>query len=436
MSRYFERKIDAELLNWAAQKNHKPLLLRGARQVGKSSAVRQLGTHFDNYVEVNLELNPEYKAVFALNRDPHRICTELSAMTMKSITAGKTLLFIDEIQESQDAISSLRFFYELYPELHVIAAGSLLEFALAELPSFGVGRIESLYMYPFSFGEYLKVVNPILYEILADKRDYSPLSETMHLTAVRLLREFMLVGSMPETVAAWYEGHDYLLCQRINASIVQTYTDDFSKYKKRVSPALLTKTMMSVAQQAGKQFVYNRVEQGIDSYRIKDSLELLEKAGLIISTTHTAANGIPLGAETNEKFHKYLLLDTGMMLSLLGLNIGELIIASDTDIVCKGALAEVFAGLEILKKMPTYMRANLYYWQNLKQGTQAEIDYLTAASEQIIPIEVKAGTKGSMQSLYYFLQLKQLPYGIRTSLENFGEMEKVKIRPLYSLWNM
>ena len=431
---YFPRLIDTALDAWAVNRHHKSLLLRGARQVGKSSAVRALAKrHFTNYIEVNFESTPSVKELFEGDIDVQRIAALIAARYQTPLIPGNSLLFLDEIQACPHAISALRFFYEEMPDLHVIAAGSLLEFALAELPSFGVGRIQSLYMYPFSFYEYMGVVNPMLQKALfTDDRNILS-SEPIHKQLNRHLRDFMLIGGMPEVIRQWQENRSYLNCQQIIADIVRTYTDDFAKYKTRISPLLLKQAFSSIANQAGHKFVYSSISEGINSTRAKEMIEMLRMAGLVIPVVHSAANGIPLGAEVNPKFQKLLPMDTGVMLYQLGLNIGELMLLSDIDLVCKGSLAEVFAGLEICKHSNPRIPTELYYWLHLKPNAQAEIDYLITNAGQLLPIEVKSGTRGAMQSLYYFLEQKKVPFGIRTSMESFGELEKVHIIPLYAL---
>ena len=198
---YHKRNIDSHLLEWSKQKEHKPLLLRGARQVGKSTAVRHFAENFESYVEINFERNPEYKALFLGNLDVKRITSQMSAMYGKAIVAGKTLLFLDEIQECKEAIMALRFFREDMPQLHVVAAGSLLEFALDELATFGVGRIHSLYIHPMTFDEFL-IANGN--QLLLDERNQSsaqsPLPEPIYNKIVELFRTYMIVGGMPEAV--------------------------------------------------------------------------------------------------------------------------------------------------------------------------------------------------------------------------------------------
>ena len=431
---YFSRSIDIHLNTWKNDTHRKPLLLRGARQVGKSSAVRHLGESFEYFLEVNFERNPDVMQLFNASLNPKEICSKLSAIYNLPIQPGKTLVFFDEIQACLPAIASLRFFYEEYSELHVVAAGSLLEFALQEIPSFGVGRIRSLFMYPFSFNEFLLAQG--LDGLVDEKRNATidkKLLDPIHKKLTDCLRTFLLVGGMPESVKMWIEKSDYLACRYVQNELLETYIDDFAKYKKRISPMILQQTLRSVALQSGCKFVYSQVYSDMESAKIKEALELLSMAGIIIPVTHTAANGVPLGAEVNTKFRKYLFMDTGLLQRLLNLDMDNVLLSTDVNLVNKGSLAEVFVGLELLKYGSCYERQELYYWLRLDKGAQAEVDYVISKSDTIIPIEVKAGTKGSMQSLYSFMELKKSRFGIRTSLENFGRIGAIEIYPLYAI---
>jgi hypothetical protein len=327
----------------------------------------------------------------------------------------------------------------------VVAAGSLLEFALKKLSSFGVGRVRSLFMYPMSFDEFLKAAGKATW--LEAKRKASPeepLFDALHDSLVEMFRTYLLVGGMPQSVASWVSTGDYLASQQILDDIMVTYEADFSKYESRIDPMLLRRVLHSVAAQVGRKFVYQSVSDDTRSEKVKAALELLRDAGLIIPVTHTAANGLPLGAQTNEKFVKYLLLDSGLLLRQLGLEqpngmtkiSSEILTFSASDLVNKGSVAEMVAGLELLKYQRPTLRHDLYYWQNLSRGAQAEVDYILAGQEGVLPLEVKAGTAGKMKSLYQFLADKHLSMGIRSSLENFGQLEKVRIVPLYALSNL
>ncbi len=432
--KYFSRSIDQHLLDWKDESTRKPLLLRGARQVGKSWAVRHLGKSFEFYLEVNFERQADLAGLFRVSLNPKEISAKLSAITGVPVIPGRTLIFFDEIQSCLPAIASLRFFYEEYPELHVIAAGSLLEFALQEIPTVAVGRIRSLYLYPFSFDEFLKAQGLDL--LVEEKNSASadkPLLLPLHTKLADLLRTFFLVGGMPESVKTWIETGDYLRCRQVQNDILQTYFDDFAKYKKRVSPVLLRQTLRSVARQSGSKFVYSGVTDAAESGKIKEALELLTMAGIIIPVTHTAANGLPLGAEINAKFRKFLFMDTGLLQRLLNLDMDAIFLSSDRNLVNQGAISEVFAGLEFQKNGSPFERQELYYWLRLSKGAQAEVDYVIVRNGIILPVEVKAGTKGAMQSLWRFMELKKSTKGIRTSMENFGRIGGVEICPLYAI---
>lgn len=449
---YYKRLIDQYLSEWASRKDHKPVLLRGARQVGKSTAVHHLGKQFEYYVEINFEKSEDVRTLFKGNLDVRRIVSQMSAMCGIPIESGKTLLFFDEIQACPEAIMSLRFFKEDMPELHVIAAGSLLEFALDELPTFGVGRIHSMFMYPMTFDEFLMANGEdLLIAARNEATSNAPLPEPLHNKLVDYVRTYMLVGGMPEVVAKWVETHDYLRCQEIQDDIVVSYEDDFPKYRKRADANLLRQTMRSVAVQATKKFVFTQVSGNYSIKDIKNALELLTLAGIIIPVTHTSANGLPLGSEADNTYRKFLLLDSGLMLRLLNITLGsvleittDILTATAADLVNKGTLAEMIAGLELYRYRSPNIRYDLYYWLRMSKNSQAEIDYITIYNQQILPIEVKAGTQGGMKSLWLFMREKKLSEAIRCSLENFGAfdycdkeanntMRHVRICPLYAL---
>ena len=449
---YYERIIDRHLKEWAERPVHKPVLLRGARQVGKSTAVRHLGKMFKYFVEINLEKQPSYIELFKQDLDVKRIVPQLAAMCGTPIVANETLLFIDEIQESQEAIMALRYFKEDMPNLHVIAAGSLLEFVLDDIPTFGVGRIHSMYMYPMTFDEFLQANGE---QLLLDARNQAntnqPLPTPLHDKLVALVRTFMLVGGMPEAVAKWAETHDYLLCQEVQDDIITGYEADFPKYKKKIDPQLLAATMRSAATQVTNKFVYAQVPGNNKTADVKKALDLLIKAGILIPVTHTDANGLPLGDEADESYRKLLLLDTGLMLRLLNMTMGDtstitthILTATAADLVNKGPMAEMLVGLELLHYRSPNLRHDLFYWVRQAKNSLAEIDYLLSRDMQVLPLEVKAGVQGGMKSLWDFMRDKKLSQAIRCSLEDFGHFDyidpkadnavrHVEIVPLYAI---
>jgi predicted AAA+ superfamily ATPase len=319
----------------------------------------------------------------------------------------------------------------------VIAAGSLLEFAMEEIPSFGVGRINSFFMYPFSFDEFLTASGKAMWvKAYREASPENPLFEVLHKNILKQLQLFLLIGGMPAVVADFIVHQDLLRCQRVLNDILVSFRNDFAKYKKRVPPTRINEVFDAVAQQAEGKFVYEKASVQSSNRQIKDALELLIMAGLVYPVTHTAANGIPLGAEINTKFQRMFLFDTGLFQRILELNISNILLTDDFKIVNRGALAEIFVALELVKASSCYSPTPLYYWQREKSQSNAQIDFLVQRDDKIIPIEVKSGTTGKMQSMNLFLKEKQLEYGIRTSLENFAKYDNIRVYPLYALKNI
>lgn len=423
--------------------------------MGKSRSLRHLGESFDYFVEVNFETRPELRNIFREVSDVKEIASRLGTLFNIPIVEGKTLLFLDEIQACPEALHSLWAFKENLPGLHVAAAGSLLEFTLKEMPSFGVGRIRSMFMYPMSFDEFLIASGLESWVSAKSTADYlHPLPLELHNALVQQFRSFLLVGGMPASVAAWVDSHNYLQCAEEQEDIQQTYYDDFAKYSGRIDPRLLRNTLRSVVMQVGSKFVYSRVEGGFRSEDVRRALDMLCDAGIVKLVQHSAGNGLPLGAEVNNKYRKYNYLDSGLMLRILDMDMGsarpqtELIIAGlSEDLVNKGQLAEMVAGWEIIKSLSPRIDHDLYYWENTADGTTSEVDYLMAQDLQVVPIEVKAGVTGKMKSLRFFMRRRHLLYAKRCALENFGmieftdtddalhpsEVKHICIHPLYAL---
>lgn len=427
---YFKRHIDRALEEWKNSPRLKPLLLRGARQIGKSRSVRNLGEKFEYFVEVNFEFQPNVKRLFQEVTDVREIVNRLSILFNTPIESGRTLLFLDEIQSCPDAIHSLWAFKEQLPKLHVAAAGSLLEFALHKMPSFGVGRIKSMFMYPMSFDEFLMACGYDSWVVAKNACSYTnPVPAELHSQLVQQFRSFLMVGGMPASVAAWVETKDYNACAEELADIQQTYYDDFVKYDDRIDTTLLRNTLRSVVMQTGSKFVYSSVDGTYRAEQVKQALSMLKDAGLIKVVQYSAGNGLPLGAEINDKFRKYNYLDSGLLMRVLDLELGssapveELVLAGTAeDLVNKGQLTEMVAGWEMVKYKSPAVSHDLYYWENISKGTTAEIDYLTAQDFKVVPVEIKAGTSGKMKSLRLFMQRKHLILAKRCTLENFGRI--------------
>jgi predicted AAA+ superfamily ATPase len=431
---YLPRNIDQDLTTWRREKQGKPLLIRGARQVGKSTAVRHLAGQFDHFLEINFEEQRQVHKLFEGDLDPRQLCENLSLLYNVPVIPGKTLLFFDEIQACLPAISSLRFFYEKYPDLHVIAAGSLLEFALTNIPSFGVGRIRSMFVYPLSFNEFLRANGEeLLMEAKKKDSPANPLALPIHQKLLGLLRRFLILGGMPEVVATYVQARDLNRCTQVLDDLIISLKADFSKYRKHVPFLRISEVFDSAVQQAGGKFVYAKAHSEANHKQIKEAVDLLIMAGWIIPVTHTSANGLPLGAEANEKKRKLHLLDTGIFQRILGLSMADILLQDNFDAINKGAIAEQYAGLEILKAGSPYRTGSLYFWHREAKSSNAEVDYVIQHGQQIIPLEIKSGKQGAMQSLHLFLQEKRAPYGIRFSLENFAAYDNIRVYPLYAV---
>ena len=432
-----KREIDKYFLEWKEEYPRKVILLRGARQIGKTYTVRKTGKTFKYFLEINFEEEKDLRSIFQGSLNPQNICEKLSAIFSVPVISGETLLFFDEIQACPEALSSLRFFYEKMPKLHLIAAGSLLEFALSEIPSQGVGRIQSLFMYPMSFVEFLMANDAqSIVEFVNKSNTQNPLDEIFHKKLIEYLKIYLFIGGMPEVVQTYVNRKDLILCQKKLDSLLITFRDDFAKYKKKSPVGRLREVFDSVVFQAGNKFKYSNIESSSKSQDLKEALDLLLQAGLAYKIYHSSAQGLPLGAQINIKKFKVILFDIGLHQRLLGLDLRNYLLSENFQGINKGNMAEIFVGLELMCTSPVYLSPQLFYWHREVRGSNSEIDYLIQQEENVIPVEVKAGTKGQMQSMYIFLKSHKSKYGIRISLENFAEYEKIKVIPLYAVYKI
>ena len=227
-----------------------------------------------------------------------------------------------------------------------------------------------------------------------------------------------------------------LYCQQVLDDLLITFGNDFAKYRKRVPALRIREVFESVAHQSEGKFVYNRAGEGLTNSQVKQALDLLEMAGLVYSVMHTSANGIPLGAESDPKYRRIFMLDTGLFQRVLDLNVSAFFTDGDFKSINRGAIAEMFVGLELLKNVSPYKPAQLFCWHREKDKSNAQVDFVVQSNDRIIPIEVKSGTKGSMQSLRLFMEEKNIEKGIRTSQENFGQIENIDIYPMYAISNI
>ncbi len=429
-----KRHISQDLLAWKDDHARNVLLVRGARQVGKTYSIRELGATFRHFVEVNFEEEPDLRAFFRDSLNPSRLSEKLAAYFATPIVAGETLLFFDEIQACPQALSSLRFFHEKMPDLHVVGAGSLLEFALGEIPSLGVGRLSSLFMHPLTFAEFLDALGESTLCRIFDQADPAhPVDGPFHRRLVERVKTYQLVGGMPAVVNAYAQKRDLTACFKILDDITVTLQDDFAKYRNRAPVARLAEVFRSVVLQAGGKFKYANVGSTSYTQALKDALSLLVQAGLAHVVRHTHARGIPLGAQVDDRRFKVILFDVGIHQRLLGLDVPGHLTAGDVELINKGSLAESLVGQELIGNHPSHLRPALYYWHRESRGSNAEVDYVIQQGASIVPVEVKAGTRGQMQSMHLFMSERGLPRGIRISVENFSRYDHVDAIPLYAV---
>lgn len=428
-----KRIIDYFLQEWKVRTHRKPLLLRGARQVGKTHAVRVLGQSFPLFIEVNLESNEAARRIVEEDLDPHRILRQLSELLQKDIIPGKTLLFFDEIQNVPKAIIALRYFYEIIPELHVVAAGSLLDFALEQV-GIPVGRVSSLYMYPVSFLEFLVACgNSKWAEAITNLSLDNLLSQPLHDKLINAVGEYLAIGGMPEAVNEWIRTKTSRAAKIVHADLIQNYQQDFGKYTKSHQIKYIDKLFQKAIEQLSKKFMYNRVGE-YQKRELEPTLELLIKAGLLYKVTRTAGQGIPLGAQADLDDFKIIFLDVGLSQALLKLDITPWFLDPLTTFVNKGELMEAFVGQEILAYSDPISKNELFYWRKDTRGSQAEIDYLVQINDKVVPIEVKAGMSNRIKSMHIFLDSHaHCTYGIRFSAHTYEQQERIHSYPLYAL---
>lgn len=409
-----DRYITKKLVSWQKESTHLPLLVRGARQVGKTYIIEEFGkAYFENLVSVNFEYEPELMDCFE-TLHPDEIISKLSTIKGVAIEPQKTLLFLDEIQDCPNAIRALRYFKEKMPKLHVIAAGSLLELTLKKadfrLP---VGRVESMYMHPVSFQEYIAITNPSAFAAIKEATIEKPVAAAIHNYLIKEVRQYMTLGGMPSVIDHYLEHRDLYRIQALQSSILDNYRNDFGKYATEAMIVYIQKCFSKIPYLVGQQIKYKKIDSDVRSRELKEAISLLEDALLCSRIYATSAQGLPLHTNVNEKKFKLNFLDIGLVKRACQLD-AALLMADDVTLLNDGALAEQFVGQELLAYAQSFERHKQYFWTRENQG-QAEIDYIFVSGSEIIPIEVKSGKTGRLRSLKYFMQQHKSKIGVRVS---------------------
>src|SRR5579872_688930 len=403
------------LIHWLNSNSRKPLIIRGARQVGKTWLIRDLANSQERrLIEINFEKRPDLESLFSSN-DPKEIIINIAASTGSKIEPSKAILFLDEIQAAPHLLEKLRWFAEDMPELPVIAAGSLLDFTLAKHEfSMPVGRIGYLYLEPLSFEEFLDGLGQ--HELRSYLENYNwklNIPTAIHSQLMKAIKEYLVVGGMPAAVSNWANEKAPDTISQIHFDLLTTYRDDFAKYSGRLTVDRLEDVINSVPRQLGKKFVYRDANCEVSTAPLKQALDLLSKARVCHRIVSTSANGLPLGAETDERFTKVIMLDCGLCCTSLGLSLHQLRSVSEISMINSGGMAEQLVGQLLRTVTPAYIPPTLYYWQRGKKGAEAEIDYIIQHEDQVVPVEVKAGTTGTLKSLHQFVKEKKKTIAIR-----------------------
>jgi len=429
------RFMEDKLVNWKRKRNRKPLVVRGVRQVGKTYSIIEFGKkYFRGKVHrIDLEKRPDLHPIFEQNMDVKRIIADLELVLNIRIEPGKDLLFIDEIQSCPRALMSLRYFYEDMPDLHIIAAGSLLEFALKEI-SFPVGRVRFLEMFPMSFKEFLIAQgNDKAVESL--ERPLNQISRVAHQYLIDELRKYFFVGGMPESVKAYTESGKFQESFEVQTSLIEAFREDFLKYAPYANKQCMNAVLINSARRVGKQVVYTRLADGFTVPTIKKAFDLLSKAHLVYRVPAASPAGVPLGASASARKFKVLFVDIGLLQNLCGIRAGEEYYKKNLLDIYNGALAEQFVGQEIMSGLSS----GIFYWSREAKSSTAEVDYLVEKDGLIYPIEVKNGPTGKLKSLHLLLKTySNIPCGyvLNSSPYGFITEQKLKFVPLYAAGEM
>lgn len=424
-----QRTVQHQLRQWKAAPRRKPLIIRGGRQVGKTWSVEQFGRdEFAATVKVDLEKRADLHPLFAGDLDSATVLPRLEVAAGRRIIPGETLLFLDEIQACPRALTALRYLYEGVPELHVIAAGSLLEFALGDI-SFPVGRVQLLNMYPLTFAEFvLASGNQPLYEILQGAP--KALDEVTHRLLLAQLRTYFFVGGMPEAVTAFLGERSMLAAFAVQSEIIDAYRQDFSKYAPRADKDCLNQVLASCAAGVGEQIKYSRLAQGFSNPTIHKAFDLLCMAEVLHKIPAAKAPVLPFGSNLNGKRFKASMIDIGLMQRLTHLPVNVELQQQDLLAIYRGKLAEQYAAQELL----TSQNRELYYWAREDHGSSAEVDYMIQVQDRVCPVEVKSGAGGTLRSMRMLLDAyPHVPEGIVLSGGSYGWRPELRLRfvPLY-----
>lgn len=420
-----KRNAMSALIKWKNSDERKPMVLKGARQVGKTWLMKEFGkAYYENLVYFNFDEDDALKSIFATNKNPNRIVELLSLIAGEKILPDRTLIVFDEIQECPEALNSLKYFKEKANEYHVIAAGSLLGTLLAQPKSYPVGMVNLLDVYPLTFDEFLCATDPNLHAYYEGLDREDEIEEIFHNRLLDVYRNYLIIGGMPECVASWIKRKDPAEILRIQRELVEIYENDFSKHNGRVNSARLLMVFRSIVSQLAKpneKFIYNAIREGARARDFEEAIEWLVSAGMLNRVYNVTKTEHPLAAFAKQDCFKLFLFDTGLLKCMAGIDNSAILLKSDYQF--KGPLTENY----VLQQLRGQFDIPPYYYAD----KTSEVDFLVQHGTEIIPVEVKGGEDKSAASFKKYIKEKTPAYAVRLSQRGYRRDGAITNVPLY-----
>lgn len=420
-----KRYVMTKLQKWKDSPDRKPLVIRGARQVGKTWIMKEFGKCFyDNFVYCNFDEDNELKSIFTNNKNPHRIIEILSLLNNIKIIPGSTLIIFDEIQECPEALNTLKYFYEKANEYHIIAAGSLLGTLLAKPKSYPVGMVNLLEIYPLNFCEFLMATNESLYNYYESITNNQAIDEIFHNRLLEAYNNYLIIGGMPECVSSWITYKDPQKIIQIQKELISLYENDFSKHNGKINSGRILMVFRSITTQLAKEnekFIYNSIREGARARDYEEAIEWLVSAGILNRVYNLSKIDYPLSVYAKLDSFKLFVFDTGLLKCMANIDNSSILLKSDYQF--KGPLTENY----VLQQLKSTYGSDLYYFSN----KNSELDFIMQNKTSINIIEVKVGEDKSSPSFKKCINENNELQGIRYSRRNYIKNGKIINIPLY-----
>lgn len=419
------RNAIQELITWKSSEDRKPMVLKGARQVGKTWLMKEFGqNYYDSYVYFNFDEEDELKSIFEANKNPQRIIELLSLIAGEKILQGKTLIIFDEIQECPEALNTLKYFKEKANEYHVIAAGSLLGTLLAQPKSYPVGMVNLLDIYPLTFDEFLEATDESLYAYYSSIQKEQPIEEIFHSRLLEAYNYYLIIGGMPECVSSWNAHKDPAKISQIQKELIEVYENDFSKHNGKVNSGRILMVFRSIVAQLAKsneKFMYGAVREGGRARDFEEAIEWLVSAGMLNRVYNVSKMEHPLAAFDKLDQFKLFVFDTGLLKHMAGIDNSAILLK--TDYQFKGPLTENY----VLQQLRGQFEVEPRYYSD----KNSEIDFLIQCGTEIIPVEAKGGEDKSAPSFKKYIADRHPEHALRYSKRGYRKDGAITNLPLY-----